>query len=216
MNGTYKIKRGGATYLQQDGIEVLELEVTPLSIDGAWLVKPKTHTDSRGQFREWFKPLELVAQIGRDFSAAQGNISTSKKGTLRGIHYSLAAQGQAKWVTCLSGRIKDVVVDIRVDSPSFGKSVTLELNGTSGQVLLIGEGLGHGFLSMEEDSLVAYLVSSPYSPFEEFEINPFDAELNIDWGTDKNELKLSPKDASAPSLLQLKDAGKLPKIYSGS
>jgi dTDP-4-dehydrorhamnose 3,5-epimerase len=123
----------------------------------------------------------------------------------------LAAKGQAKWVTCVSGLIKDVIVDIRPNSKTFGKWIEVELSGTSGNAVLIGEGLGHGFISLADTSTVAYLVSSQFSPSEEFEINPLDPAISINWGLHISELKISDKDKVAPGLkLRLKE-GKLPK-----
>ena len=167
-------------------------------------------SDERWFFREWFKAEEISRIAGRDFSVAQANISSSARGTVRGIHYSLAEGGQAKWVTCVSGSIRDVIVDIRPASPTYGKSIVIELSGASGKAVLIGEGLGHGFVAMEDDATVAYLITSPFSPKEEFEINPLDPEIGIEWGLPVGELRLSPKDAAAPSLAERLADGKLP------
>ena len=187
------------------------MELNPLGIEGAWVAESPVWGDERGFFREWFKASDISRVTGRDFSVAQANISSSARGVVRGIHYSLAEGGQAKWVTCVSGLIRDVIVDIRPASPTYGKSVVVELSGASGNAVLIGEGLGHGFVSMEDQSLVAYLVTSPFSPTEEFEINPLDPELGIEWGLPVDELRLSPKDLAAPTLLERMKSGKLPK-----
>jgi dTDP-4-dehydrorhamnose 3,5-epimerase len=187
------------------------MELTPLGIEGAWLAESPVWSDDRGFFREWFKTEEINKATGRNFNVEQANISSSTKGTLRGIHYSLAAKGQAKWVTCVSGLIKDVIVDIRPNSKTFGKWIEVELGGTSGNAVLIGEGLGHGFISLADVSTVAYLVSSPFSPTEEFEINPLDSDLGINWGLPLSELKISDKDKNAPTLDERKKEGKLPK-----
>ena len=187
------------------------MEFTPLGIEGAWLAQSSVWSDDRGFFREWFKSERIEQILGRDFKVEQANISSSTKGTVRGIHYSLAAKGQAKWVTCVSGLIKDVIVDIRPNSKTYGKWIEVELSGTSGNAVMIGEGLGHGFISLADVSTVAYLVSSPFSPSEEFEINPLDEEIAINWGLPISELKISDKDKKAPELkLRLKE-GKLPK-----
>jgi len=187
------------------------MNLTPLGIEGAWLAESPVWSDDRGFFREWFKTEEINKAMGRNFNVEQANISSSTKGTLRGIHYSLAAKGQAKWVTCVSGSIKDVIVDIRPNSKTFGKWIEVELSGTSGNAVLIGEGLGHGFVSLEDASTVAYLVSSPFSPTEEFEINPLDPEIGIKWGLSISELKIADKDKNAPTLEERKKEGKLPK-----
>ena len=103
------------------------MELEELEINGAWLARSPIHKDERGIFREWFKSDDIKTATGRDFGIEQANISRSSKGTLRGIHYSIAPRGQAKWVTCVSGAIKDVIVDIRPVSPTFGKWVEVEL-----------------------------------------------------------------------------------------
>jgi dTDP-4-dehydrorhamnose 3,5-epimerase len=186
------------------------MKLTPLGIDGAWLAESPVWSDERGFFREWFKSEEVLAATGINLSIQQANISQSQRGVIRGIHYSLAPQGQAKWITCVNGSIRDVIVDIRPSSSTFGKSVFVDLNGLDGRAVLIGEGLGHGFASLADSSTIAYLLSSPYSPTEEFEINPMDPELGIDWGIDLAEVSLSEKDKMAPSLAERHKESKLP------
>jgi dTDP-4-dehydrorhamnose 3,5-epimerase len=187
------------------------MELTPLGIEGAWLAELPVWSDDRGFFREWFKSESIKQVVGRKFNVEQANISSSTKGTVRGIHYSLAAKGQAKWVTCVSGLIKDVIVDIRPNSKTYGKWIEVELSGTSGNAVLIGEGLGHGFACLADVSTVAYLVSLPFSPTEEFEINPLDPAIGINWGVPSSELKLSEKDKNAPELQIRFKEGRLPK-----
>jgi dTDP-4-dehydrorhamnose 3,5-epimerase len=187
------------------------MKLKPLGIDGAWVAESPVWSDDRGFFREWFKSEEVLAATGINFSIQQANISQSQRGVIRGIHYSLAPQGQAKWVTCVNGSIRDVIVDIRLSSPTFGKSVFVDLNGLDGRAVLIGAGLGHGFASLAHSSTIAYLLSSPYSPTEEFEINPMDPELGIDWGVDLADVSLSEKDKVAPSLAERHKEGNLPK-----
>jgi dTDP-4-dehydrorhamnose 3,5-epimerase len=186
------------------------MELTPLGIEGAWLAESPIWSDDRGFFREWFKSERIEQVLGREFNVEQANISSSTKGTVRGIHYSLAAKGQAKWVTCVSGLVKDVIVDIRPNSKTYGKWIEVELSGTSGNAALIAEGLGHGFVSLADVSTVAYLVSSPFSPSEEFEINPLDKAIGINWGIPNSELKISEKDKAAPTLAERLVQGKLP------
>jgi dTDP-4-dehydrorhamnose 3,5-epimerase len=187
------------------------VKLTTLGIEGAWLAESPIWSDDRGFFREWFKSEDIKSATGRDFGIEQANISLSSRGTLRGIHYSLAPRGQAKWVTCVSGSIKDVIVDIRPESNSFGKWIEVELSGSSGQAVFISEGLGHGFVALENNTAVAYLVSTPFSPTDEFEINPLDQKIGINWGLDLSELKISDKDKKAPTLAERLAEGKLPK-----
>jgi len=188
------------------------MKLTPLGIEGAWLAESPIWKDDRGLFREWFKSVDIKDAIGRNFEIEQANISLSSAGTLRGIHYSIAPGGQAKWITCVLGSIKDVIVDVRPDSKSFGQWIEVELSGDSGKAVFISEGLGHAFLALEDISAVAYLVSTPFSPTDEFEINPLDPEIGIEWGASPEDLKISSKDLNAPTLELLRSIGKLPNM----
>ena len=186
------------------------MKLTPLGIEGVWLAESPIWSDDRGFFREWFKSEDIKNETGRDFGIEQANISLSSRGTLRGIHYSIALHGQAKWITCVAGSIKDVIVDIRPDSKSFGQWIEVELRGDSGKAVLISEGLGHGFLALENNTAVAYLVSTAFSPTDEYEINPLDKKIAINWGMEISELKISDKDMKAPKLAERLAEGKLP------
>ena len=130
----------------------------PLGIESAWLSTSQLHTDNRGNFREWFKAKDLEEQASQKFQVQQANISVSARGVLRGIHYSLAKSGQAKWITCVAGSILEVIIDIRPNSPTYKKWISIELDSMSGQAVLIGAGLGHGFVSLQDGTVVAYLV----------------------------------------------------------
>jgi dTDP-4-dehydrorhamnose 3,5-epimerase len=187
------------------------MELTSLGIEGVWLAESPVWKDDRGFFREWFKSEDIKNVIGKDFGIQQANISISSLGTIRGLHYSLAVNGQAKWITCVSGLIKDVIVDIRPNSKTFGQWIDVELRGDSGKAVLISEGLGHGFAALMDNSAVAYLVSAPFSPTDEFEINPLDEKIGIDWGLDSGTLIISDKDRNAPTLAERLADGKLPK-----
>lgn len=187
------------------------MELKPLGIEGAWLAESPVWSDERGFFREWFKSVDIKDATGRDFGIEQANISLSSRGTLRGIHYSIAPRGQAKWITCISGSIKDVIVDIRPNSKSYGLWIEVELSGNSGKAVFISEGLGHGFIALEDNTAVAYLVSTQFSPSDEFEINPLDEKIGINWGMDLSGLKVSEKDKKAPTLAERLAEGKLPK-----
>lgn len=173
------------------------MKIEELEISGAWIANSPIIKDNRGHFHEWFKANEIEAATGRKFDVEQANISTSNKGVLRGIHYSIAALGQGKWITCISGSIWDVVVDLRPSSSTFKSWVGFELKADSGDSIFISDGLGHGFMSLENNSTVVYLLTSPYSPSEEFEIYPLDPDLAISWPLENPSL--STKDQSAPT-----------------
>jgi dTDP-4-dehydrorhamnose 3,5-epimerase len=186
------------------------MELTPLGIEGAWLAESPVWKDDRGFFREWFRAEDVKSSTGRNFGIEQANISLSSKGTIRGIHYSIAPRGQAKLITCVSGSIQDVTVDIRPDSKTFGQWVDVELKSDSGKAVFISEGLGHGFLALEDNTAVAYLVSTPFSPTEEFEINPLDSAIGIKWAIKICNLNISDKDKAAPTLAVRLAEAKLP------
>jgi dTDP-4-dehydrorhamnose 3,5-epimerase len=187
------------------------MRITELGINGAWLLESPLFHDSRGFFREWFKQTELETSIGKKFEPKQANMSESSKGTLRGIHYSLGESGQAKLVTCISGAIKDCIVDIRLGSKTFGKWIDIELSAGSGRSIYLEENLGHAFLSLSENTTVSYLVSTPYAPEDEYTINPLDEYIGIAWDLGTMNLKISEKDKSAPSLIERQLEGKLPR-----
>lgn len=172
-----------------------------LGIKGVWLHESRLHNDNRGFNFEGFKKTSLQQIVKRDFTVAQVNVSHSKLGTMRGIHLSIADEGQAKLVTCVSGRIWDVAVDLRVKSPTFKKWVGVELDSKSGKSLFISEGIGHGFLVLEERTAVVYLMSTPYSPNEEIAVNARDPEIAIEWPG--KILHISARDDTAPLLAEI-------------
>ncbi len=187
------------------------MQTRPLSIDGVWEFTPKLRPDDRGVFLESFKESVLEEAIGHEFTLQQMNISVSRVGTVRGVHFALVPPGQAKYVQCFSGRILDVVVDIRVGSPTFGQWDAVELDEESRRGLYIAEGLGHAFCALSDSATVGYLCSTPYSPGREFGIHPLDPALGLPWpgGT---ESVLSEKDAAAPTLAEAKASGLLPTM----
>ena len=181
-----------------------------LSISGAYVVTHKVFPDERGLFREWFKADEIES-IDETFTVEQANYSKSKQFVIRGIHYSVAPQGQAKLVTCASGQIVDVLVDLRVGSPSYLKIEYVELSEDSGKVVFVPSGVGHGFVVVSESAAVVYLTSSGYAPDYEKAINPTDPELGIIWPIPLGELGvISKADTEAPTLAQAKESGILP------
>jgi len=186
------------------------MKLSELGIEGAWLVESATWPDNRGSFREWFKASEAGKNIGYAFNVEQANLSISDYGAVRGIHYSLAPQGQAKWFTCAHGEIRDFIIDLRTNSATYKKIETVHLTGEDNKSVLIGSGLGHAFISLAQGSVATYLLSSAYEPALEFEINPFDQTLKLDFGVPFDELVISEKDKSAPTLNQREISGQLP------
>jgi dTDP-4-dehydrorhamnose 3,5-epimerase len=180
-----------------------------LEIDGAWVFTPRIHADRRGSFLEWFTPGSFQAGPGYQMDVTQANCSVSRRGALRGIHYADVPPGQAKYLTCVSGEILDVIVDLRVGSPGFGRWVTVPLDGASRRSVFLTEGLGHGFVTLSDEATVIYLCSTGYAPDREHGVYPLDPGLGIAWPTGL-KLTLSEKDAGAPSLNQARAAGLLP------
>jgi dTDP-4-dehydrorhamnose 3,5-epimerase len=181
-----------------------------LSVPGAWEITPVRHGDDRGMFLEWFKASEFEPVVGHPLDLQQANCSVSAKGVLRGIHYADVPPGQAKYVTCMRGSVLDVVIDLRVGSPTFGAWDSVLLGGPERRAIYLGEGLGHAFLSLEDGSTVVYLCSTSWSPGREHEVHPLDPAIGIDWPLD-GEPTLSPKDAAAPTLDEAARAGLLPR-----
>jgi dTDP-4-dehydrorhamnose 3,5-epimerase len=190
------------------------MDLTPLGIEGAWLAESPVWNDDRGYFREWYKRDEIYEKTGIDFSVAQANVSESGLGVIRGIHYSLAAQGQAKWVSCLAGAILDVIIDIRPNSPTFKKIEYVNLSADSDKSVLIGVGLGHAFVSLNKKTVVSYLLNSKFEPTNEYEINFFDKELDIRYKDSLKSVKptLSEKDRNAPTLFEQQKENLLPTL----
>jgi dTDP-4-dehydrorhamnose 3,5-epimerase len=180
-----------------------------LDIDGAWLFTPQIHGDRRGSFLEWFRDAEFSADVGHRMDLAQANCSVSRRGVVRGIHFSDVPPGQEKYVTCASGAIIDVVVDLRVGSPGFGRWQAVRLDDESRHALYIGEGLGHAFVALSDRATVLYLCSTPYAPSGEHGVHPLDPAIGIAWPDDLDTV-LSDKDAAAPSLAEAQAAGLLP------
>ena len=182
----------------------------PISIGGAWTFTPALYADDRGYFLEQFRAAEVAEVIGFWPETAQANCSVSRRGVIRGIHFSDVPPGQAKYVSCVSGAILDVVVDIRVGSPGYGRWEAVRLDDTERRSLYISEGLGHAFTALSDEATVLYLCSTPYAPGREHGVHPLDPDLAIAWPDDVPVI-LSDKDAAAPSLEEARRAGLLPQ-----
>jgi dTDP-4-dehydrorhamnose 3,5-epimerase len=183
--------------------------VDELSIQGAWVHTPFVHRDDRGVFMEWFRGAEFAASLGHRLGLAQANLSVSRRGVVRGIHYADVPPGQAKYVTCARGAALDIVVDVRVGSATFGQWEAVRLDDQERQAVYLSEGLGHGFCALTDEVTMVYLCSTPYAAEREHGVDPLDPEIGIEWPVDIEPI-LSAKDAEAPSLAAARDAGMLP------
>ena len=191
------------------------MQYRELDVPGAWEVTTHHHGDARGLFLEWFKDAPFAQAAGHSLDLQQANMSVSAAGVVRGLHFSDLPPGQAKYVTCARGAVLDVVVDIRVGSPTFGRWDSVLLDDVDRRAIYLSEGLGHAFMSLEDSSTVLYLCSSGYAPGREHGVDPLDPAIGITWPTRDRagrpiDRMLSDKDAAAPSLAAAAAQGLLP------
>ncbi|GAB3088230.1 dTDP-4-dehydrorhamnose 3,5-epimerase family protein [Isoptericola nanjingensis] len=193
------------------------MQIRELAVPGAYEITPQQHGDPRGVFLEWFKAGPFADAVGHPLDLQQANASVSAAGVLRGIHFADVPPGQAKYVTCAKGAVLDVVVDVRVGSPTFGRWDSVLLDDVDRRAIYLGEGLGHAFMSLEDDSTVLYLCSAGYDPGHEHGIHPLDPEVGIEWPTTARDgspllAQLSDKDTAAPRLAEARAQGLLPTL----
>ena len=187
------------------------MEIRELAVPDSYVLDLVPHGDTRGRFTEWYRADVLSQAVGHALPLAQANHSVSARGVLRGVHFALVPPGQAKYVYCPAGRVLDVVVDVRIDSPTFGAHDAVLLDSEQPRAVYLAEGLGHAFVALADRSSVVYLVSSGYDPQREFGVSPLDPDLDLPWPSDV-ELELSAKDRSAPTLAEAREQGLLPTM----
>lgn len=167
----------------------------PTEVDGVWIIEPRLFNDERGYFMETWRKDDFDKHIGYAVDFVQDNQSKSSRGVLRGLHYQKGEFSQAKLVRVLSGRVADVAVDLRKDSPTFGRHVIVELSEENNRQLFIPRGFAHGFQVLSPTAVFAYKVDNRYAPEAECSIIYNDATLGIQWPiTDEAQLILSEKD----------------------
>lgn len=172
------------------------MEYRKTEIEGVFIIEPRVFGDERGYFFEAWKRQEFEENIGK-VNFIQDNESRSVFGVLRGLHYQKGELSQAKLVRVISGRVLDVAVDLRKDSPTFGKHVAVELSGDNKRQFFIPRGFAHGFLVLSDEAVFTYKVDNPYAPQAEASILWNDADLAIDWPLSEEKLILSQKDREA-------------------
>lgn len=182
-----------------------------MAIPGAWEITPSLHGDDRGMFFEWFTENSFAQMTGHTFDMRQANCSVSATGVLRGLHFAQLPPSQAKYVTCVKGAVFDVVVDIRVGSPTFGRWDASILDDVNRRSVYLSEGLAHGFLALHDNSTVMYMCSEPYAPQREHTIAATDPAIGIEWPLPADRLVLSDRDAAAAPLADVQAAGLLPR-----
>ncbi|WP_405577943.1 dTDP-4-dehydrorhamnose 3,5-epimerase family protein [Streptomyces sp. NBC_01190] len=181
-----------------------------LAVAGCHLFTPPVHRDERGLFVSPLRQEAFISAVGHPFPVAQTNHSRSARGVLRGVHFTTTPPGQAKYVHCARGRALDVVVDIRLGSPTFGAYEAVELDSEDLRSVYLAEGVGHAFLALEEDTVMSYLVSTEYVPGLEQAIDPFDPQLGLPWPRDV-DFVLSARDTAAIGLAEAEARGMLPR-----
>lgn len=180
------------------------MKLVETGISGLFVIEPKVFGDHRGYFLETFNQ-NTFKQLGLDYHFVQDNESFSKYGTLRGLHFQKGAQAQAKFVRVIQGKVLDVVVDLRKESDTFGKSFSVELSDENKRMFMIPRGFAHGFVVLSETALFSYKCDNFYSPENEGGLLYSDPSLNIDWKVPAEKIILSDKDLKNPTFLEIKN-----------
>lgn len=178
------------------------MSVQTLGIPGAHLLELPRGEDLRGSGIELFRQERFVCDLGRTFIGVQTSLLVNNNGTLRGLHLAEGLR-QSKLITCIRGRIRDVLVDLRPTSQAFGKAITVDLCGDSPATVVCPPGVAHGFVSLEADSMVTLTVDVAFADVAEQTIDAFDPDLDIDWSISQDECVRSKRDRSAPRLWTL-------------
>ena len=184
----------------------------PAMIHGVSKTSRNTFPDERGYLSEWFNSKDFTQNDLTDFTPKQLLFSQSKKGVVRGIHYSLAIENQKKILTAISGTFLDILIDLRAGSPTFEQINVTEISNKGGEILIVPAGVGHAFQALENNSTMAYALSACYTPESERTITPFDSHLDFPWKNDK--FIISDKDKLAMSYDYAKLNNQLPMFHS--
>lgn len=175
------------------------MKIKKTEIQGCYLIRPKIYEDDRGYFIESFNYQLFLNKTGHLVNFIQDNESHSSKGVIRGLHAQIGRHSQAKLVRVIRGKVLDAVIDIRKNSPSFGKVVTQVLDSENRNQLFIPKGCLHGFSVLEDNTIFSYKCDAYYNKDSEISINPLDPSLNIDWKIEKGKEIISDKDEDAIS-----------------
>ncbi|WP_166523651.1 dTDP-4-dehydrorhamnose 3,5-epimerase [Flagellimonas ochracea] len=170
------------------------MKATETKLKGCFILEPEIHYDERGYFFEIHNHKAFCEAIAQEVNFVQDNISFSKKGVLRGLHYQKGEHAQAKLVSVLHGKVQDVVVDLRKNSETFGQHLSLELSGENKKLLFVPKGFAHGFLTLSETARLFYKCDNYYNKDSEGSIMYSDESLGIDWKMEKDQIILSNKD----------------------
>lgn len=175
----------------------MKIKETPLK--DCYIIEPTIFEDERGYFFEKFNEKKFEELTGQNGHFVQDNISKSSYGVLRGLHLQKGEHSQAKLVSCLEGKVLDVAVDLRKDSPTFGKWLSLELTSENKLQLYVPRGFGHGFSVLSETAVFSYKCDNFYNKESEGSVLWNDSDLNIDWQLPEGDVILSEKDRVSPT-----------------
>ena len=178
------------------------IKATETKLKGCFIIEPIFFEDDRGYFFESYNHREFCEAIGQEINFVQDNQSFSHKGVLRGLHFQKGEHAQAKLVSVLDGRIQDVVVDLRKDSPTFAQHFSMDLDSNNKKQLFVPRGFAHGFYTLSETASVLYKCDNYYHREAESGIRFDCPELNIEWSLNSNDLLLSEKDKNLPKYLE--------------
>ncbi len=178
------------------------MEVIKTEIEGLIIVRPKIYRDNRGYFTESFSQKEFEQKVCNTVFV-QDNESCSKYGVLRGLHFQKPPFAQAKLVRVVKGNILDIAVDIRKDSPTYGKHVAVELSHENKLQIFIPQGFAHGFIVLSNEAICQYKCDNYYSPAHSEGVKWDDEDLNIDWKLPVEDIILSEKDKINPPFSEL-------------
>lgn len=178
---------------------ILAMNIVETEIKGVFIIEPKVFGDNRGYFFESFSQREFESVIG-PVTFVQDNQSKSSYGVVRGLHFQKPPHAQAKLVRVVKGKVLDVAVDLREDSPTFGKYMAVELSDENHRQVFIPKGFAHGFSVLSEEAVFQYKCDEYYAPESEAAIAWDDQGLNIDWKVPAEDVVLSAKDRNHPSL----------------
>lgn len=186
------------------------MQARPLAVEGAYVFTPASFSDHRGGSVQVLESGSFAGTTGRPFfPVAQTLFSTSRRGVVRGIHYTVTPPGSEKYVYCARGASLDLMVDLRVGSPTFGVYDAVQLTAGQPQTVYFPVGVGHAFAVLEDDTVMAYLLSNPYVPEHELALSPTDPELALPLPEGISPI-MSERDQRAPTLAAARDQGLLP------
>ncbi|MBV8542589.1 MAG: dTDP-4-dehydrorhamnose 3,5-epimerase [Pseudonocardiales bacterium] len=180
-----------------------------LAVPGVVEFTPEIFPDARGRFVAPFQQSSFVDAIGHRLHLAQSNHSISRRGVIRGVHFADVPPGQAKYVHCVRGVLLDIAIDLRVGSPTFSRWESVLLDAEAYRAVYLPEGIGHAFIALADETVMAYLCSTGYDPAAEHTVCPLDPALRLPWPPDQ-EVVLSDKDRTAPTLAEATRTGLLP------